>query len=963
MGERDELGKTVPRAGESPALSPRAQLPTQVEGRYEVPPGVKDPTLGRGGMGRVLALVDTHLHREVAVKELLVEHTAERSSAGPMLENLFVREARVLALLEHPGVVPVYELGRRTDGTPFYSMRRVRGRSLHQAQEQCVSLDERLTLLGHFIDVVQTIGFAHSKGVIHRDLKPENVMVSSFGETQVIDWGLAVMRGEPVEGGILAGTAAYMSPEQASNTRVDERSDVWALGVMLFELLSGELPFKSAEGHALLEAVKTLPVPRLTSVEPAVPPALAAVVQKALQKDASLRYQNAGQMAEALEAAQRARAPKPIALFVALGVLAVTSLGFGVFALSTSSRADDVRRDARLAVVDAQKASADALARSALAALRERDVNRAVDFAAQVPTHPLARGVQVVAEERGAAQKLWSLKTEAGCASVAVSGTTAACATFAGVSLWAADGTSLGTLSTGPGGWQHAVVATAEGVLVSGGDDRRLHVWDVASRKETKSVEGFSAPIRSLAFDGVDLIAGLGDGAVMRVTPEGLVNEVTKHARLVSRVAALPGMVASVSEGVLRVSGNTPMELDRHVGAVAALSSTSLVLGVERSVLVVNDGSASRVSDGHRDDVTALVLVPKDDTAPARLVSGSADGTVRWWFAEGTLEGLLSGFEPGVQALAATGDGRVLVATTNRRLESWKLPARTRPPDAVGVPSAHAWWTGSGGLVSGYRDGHVRRVDPQTGEARDLEVRHVGAVRGLARAWGPDAPDAWRYVSVGDDGRVLGQRWNGEVETLDTLADARVTTVATSREGELAAWAADDGTRVVWNLKLGKEVSREKDTLIRSLAFSRDGRVLAVGREDKHVELLDAQTGKQTKRLDPFDGAVTGLAFSVDGALLAVGSADGHVSLYDVKQARVVHVWNQPAARVSTLDFHSTGLLAAGSDDGKVWLFSAGQGEALAELPLDAGDVLLVAFMEDGLIAVGTDRVAHVLHP
>ena len=110
MTEREDLGKTLPRTGSTPAHAPageRPVLPTQLEGRYTLPEGQSDPELGRGGMGRVLTLIDTHLKREVAVKELLLEHTAERSSSGPLLENLFIREARVLALLEHPGVVPV----------------------------------------------------------------------------------------------------------------------------------------------------------------------------------------------------------------------------------------------------------------------------------------------------------------------------------------------------------------------------------------------------------------------------------------------------------------------------------------------------------------------------------------------------------------------------------------------------------------------------------------------------------------------------------------------------------------------------------------------------------------------------------------------------------------------------------------------------------------------------------------
>jgi WD40 repeat protein len=432
----------------------------------------------------------------------------------------------------------------------------------------------------------------------------------------------------------------------------------------------------------------------------------------------------------------------------------------------------------------------------------------------------------------------------------------------------------------------------------------------------------------------------------------------------VTAVAYLgPGVVASVSEGLLRISGPSPIELDRHVGALAVLSSKDLVIGVERSVVRLHDGEVARISDGHRDDVTALAVVPGSKDAPARLVSGSADGTVRWWHEDGTVEGMLSGFEPGVQALAATPDGTLIVATTKRKLEAWRLPARARRSDATGVPSAHAWWPG-GGLVTGYRDGKLRRLEPDTGEQLELEARHTAPVRGIARVFGKDRPEDLRFLSGGDDGRVLAQRWNGDVETLEALGGARVVAVAAARTADRAAWAADDGTRVIWSLEFGKEIARTKDTLVRSLAFSHDGRTLAVGRDDKHVELLDAATGKSLRVFDPIDGAVTALAFSPDGARLAAGSSDGRVTLWDLRAAQVLRTWSQPGARVSTLDFHRDGkLLAAGSDDGSAWLFSPEEGTLLGQIPGDSGDVLLVAFTEDSLLVVGSDRVAHHLHP
>ena len=154
----------------------------------------------------------------------------------------------------------------RSDGRLYYTMQLVKGRTLSSALEACASLDERLACLPHFVDMCQAIAFAHSRGVVHRDIKPENVMIGEFGETIVLDWGLAKVRGvrdirskdlaaeikefqdaqvgKTMDGSAI-GTPAYMSPEQAEGEidEIDERSDVWSLGVVLYELLTGELPF------------------------------------------------------------------------------------------------------------------------------------------------------------------------------------------------------------------------------------------------------------------------------------------------------------------------------------------------------------------------------------------------------------------------------------------------------------------------------------------------------------------------------------------------------------------------------------------------------------------------------------------------------------------------------------------------------------------------------------------------
>ena len=303
--------------------------------------------IGEGGMGVVYLALDTDLNRQVAFK--IVRPAGTRRGQGPTtpfdvaapdpatpagesfeeLRGRFLREATVTGLMEHPGVIPVYELGQTEGGVPYYTMRYVRGsKTLRQAMDAAKTPEERLALLDPFLRVCDTLAYAHAHGIMHRDLKPENVALGEYGEVIVLDWGLAKVRGRPtdesrgtvvrlaqessgpdtIEG--LMGTPGYMAPEAALGDadHVDERSDVYGLGVVLFELLTGRLPFDVKDAMQWIARATGEDPPRARSFASWVPPGLDDLVAAAIARDREKRIPNAVDLADRVRAWQRASA-------------------------------------------------------------------------------------------------------------------------------------------------------------------------------------------------------------------------------------------------------------------------------------------------------------------------------------------------------------------------------------------------------------------------------------------------------------------------------------------------------------------------------------------------------------------------------------------------------------------------------------------------------------------------------
>ncbi len=285
----------------------------------------------RGGMGEVWVSEDSRLGREVALKKLSV--------AGRHAKERFLAEAQVTGQLEHPGIVPVHDVGLDDEGNPFYIMKFVRGRSLKQAIEEYhaqapngggreVQWHELLQI---FVHVCQTVAYAHSRGVLHRDLKPDNIILGAYGETMLLDWGLARVRGQPDLGdgmsgmrsgiggtetaaGSIMGSPLYMAPEMAKGRilDIDERTDIYLLGATLYEILTGRTPREGHNRDDIIRLACTTPPVSPRAVRSDVPKALEAIYLKASALRMQDRYSTALELAQDV---QRYLAGEPVSAY------------------------------------------------------------------------------------------------------------------------------------------------------------------------------------------------------------------------------------------------------------------------------------------------------------------------------------------------------------------------------------------------------------------------------------------------------------------------------------------------------------------------------------------------------------------------------------------------------------------------------------------------------------------------
>ncbi|HUQ02023.1 MAG TPA: serine/threonine-protein kinase [Kofleriaceae bacterium] len=706
--------------------------------------------LGRGGMGRVLRARDRRLGREVAIKELF--------RTGVEARRRFEREARITALLQHPAIVPVYEVV--TDGTtdPYYAMRLVEGATLSERIGAATPL-ERRALVRHVLTVAEAMAYAHGQRVIHRDLKASNVIVGELGETVVIDWGLAKRLSEDDESapdagparfmvgsadvrpeddltvaGAIMGTPAYMPPEQANGDAIDARADVYAIGAMLYHTLAGAMPYSGRTSREILAEVVSGPPPPLTERLPDVPRDLAAIVARAMAREPADRYPSARELAADLArylngqlVASHRYAPRELfarwvrrhRAAVAVGAVAVVVAAVGgtiavrnVIAARDRARADRTiaereRAKAVLARSDATARADDAilaLARTELASDPRAALVRLETLSPGAPQWREARPLVADALARGVATTLGEVDDVTGGA------------------------------VTGDG---DAIVAGTGGLLVAVPDETgRLRLSAAAGQSLLGQVASRAAPgtvIAAVSLDGsarvwVDGGASAGGASAVGASAVGerLATITVGATKTSARVPAATRALAITPGGstLIIVTDDDVRALDVSTGRERVLGPTPpgggtwrAALSADRSFVLVERGPSAR----------ALRLDGGATGIPEELwdAATSADGR---WLAYKTQGGLVVRDPAGkVRTIDPTGGGATLRFDPQGRWLAWCAPSSAD----VQLWDLRAW---RGHTLRGHHD-VVESIAFDRGGTRLASASSDGTVRVHELAW------------------------------------------------------------------------------------------------------------------------------------------------------------------------------------------------------------------------------------
>jgi len=944
--------------------------------------------LGAGGMGVVYTAEQSSPRRTVALKVM------RRGYGSRELERRFRREAEALGRLQHAGIAQIFEAGAETvDGArvAFIAMERVDGLALTaHARLKGLSTNERLSLIARVADACH---HAHQRGIIHRDLKPANILVDPGGHPKVLDFGVArVAEGDPglttVHTGVgqLIGTLSYMSPEQVSGDHgdVDVRSDVYALGVVAYELLTGKLPV-DVSGRSVPDAARAIcesEPTRLSTIDRTLSGDVQTIVLKAIEKDKARRYESAAELRDDLErcvAGQPIRARQDSAMYILRkrlnryrGLVAVAALilfGTVTFVVHSAMSAAEMGRMAKSEREAREKATAlgaaeraareaadasagrlrDELSASRTAQGRLLGLTGNVSTAEQIlwgqriaggPSLPLTWALR----ELYASQPcVYSFQLPSAATGIAVraDGRAAAVAMTSGTVLFfdPLTGEPLGeplrlgaaphTLAFGPGG-----------DLAVGLVDGRAVIVDAASSEEPRTILTLGPNRRNnpvaLAWSPTNVIgAGARDGVLRLIDPA--------TGAIISRRPAAIGVIGAVAfsaDGSLVACG--PREPTDQIGAIRVWKTAD-----GAPVRTVKRGAYRSLCLSFSPDNTWLFAGGHDRRALAIALGGSGD----------PLTLLPEAGAGSVWAIAPSPDGSRLLTSFGPELRLWgagdfaELGRLER--HAIGVCGAA--WVDNRFAVSVSSEGVVKLWDTAPQAAANLVQGFTSWCFGLDYE-----PNGARLAVCAAD---------KQVEIVDAASCASLVTIrlpsARARQvrwlgmrGEIAVGCSDGGLRVydAATGELRRELLQARGSEVYGMALHPGGDTLVTGHYDGSVHLWNVSTHEHLGLLVKMPRRVAGLSFSPDGSLLAVSGAVNGATLWDWKARESMGALDcgRPTWPIA---FSPDGSLIAGATgDGSIEIWDGRTFERTASIKGHDRLAAALAFSPDGSVfATGSD--------